>query len=95
MFIAGKDPDILLITEMIPKQQKCVIPSSLLKIDEYELYCNFEITMENLGASGIRGTAIYVKSGIVSYEVKIENTQHKDQVEIPFRRKTAMRLYLS
>ena len=24
MFIAGKDPDILLITEMIPKQQKCV-----------------------------------------------------------------------
>ena len=61
MFIAGKDPDILLITEMIPKQQKCVIPSSLLKIDEYELYCNFEITMENLGASGIRGIAIYVK----------------------------------
>ena len=87
MFIAGKDPDILLITEMIPKQQKCVIPSSLLTIDEYELYCNFEITMENLDASGIRDTAIYVKRGIVSYEVKIENTQHKDQVwvEIPLK----------
>ena len=43
--------------------------------------------MENLGASGIRGTAIYVESGIVSYEVKIENTQHKDQVwvEIPLK----------
>ena len=43
--------------------------------------------MENLGASGIRGTAIYVKSGIASYEVKIENTQHKDQVwvEIPLK----------
>ena len=43
--------------------------------------------MENLGASGIRGTAIYVKSGTVSYEVKNENAQYKDQVwvEIPLK----------
>ena len=72
---------------MIPKQQKLVIPSSLSNIDGYEIYCNFDITMENLGASGIRGTAIYVKSGIVSYEVKIENTQHEYQVwvDIPLK----------
>ena len=31
MFIAGKKVDIIMVTEMIPKQQKNVIPPSLLK----------------------------------------------------------------
>ena len=87
MFIAGKKVDIIMVTEMIPKQQKNVIPPSLLNINGYELFCNFDINKENLGTSGIRGTAIYVKNEIVSCQVRIDNTQHADQVwvEIPLK----------
>ena len=67
-----------MVTEMIPKQQKNVIPPSLLNINGYELFCNFDINKENLGTSGIRGTAIYVKNEIVSCQVRIDNTQHAD-----------------
>ena len=76
-----------MVTEMIPKQQKNVIPPSLLNINGYELFYNFDINKENLGTSGIRGTAIYVKNEIVSCQVRIDNTQHADQVwvEIPLK----------
>ena len=47
-FAADKDPDILLITIMIPKQQKWIIPSSFLNPNGYEFYWNFDITMEHL-----------------------------------------------
>ena len=80
MFIAGKKVDIIMVTEMIPKQQKNVIPPSLLNINGYKLFCNFNINKENLGTSGIRGTAIYVRNEIVSCQVRIDNTQHADQV---------------
>ena len=35
-------------------------------VDGYELFCNFDVNMENLGASGIRGTGIYVRNEIVA-----------------------------
>ena len=87
MFTAGNKFDIIMITEMIPKQQKNVIPSSLLNIDGYELFCNFDVNMENLGASGIRGTGIYVRNEIVAREIRFDNIQHADQVwvEIPLK----------
>ena len=69
-----------MVTEMIPKQQKNVIPPSLLNIIGYKLFCNFDINKENLGTSGIRGTAIYVRNEIVSCQVRVDNTQHADQV---------------
>ena len=85
MFIAGNEPDIIMITEVIPKQQKHAIPPSLLHIDDYVAYFNFNPDDENLGNTGIRGTAIYVKSEIISLEAKLEESSHKDQVwvEIP------------
>ena len=43
MFIAGKKVDIIMITEVIPKQQKNVIPPSLLNIDGYDPFFNFDM----------------------------------------------------
>ena len=79
LFIADNEPDIIMITEVIPKQQKNVIPIALLDIEGYTHYFNFDIESENLGASGIRGTAIYVKSKIPSVEIKMD-VAHKDHV---------------
>ena len=56
---------------MIPKQQKNLIPSSLLHIEGYTQYLNFDIESVNLGTPGIRGTAIYVKNDIPSVDMKI------------------------
>ena len=71
-----------MITEVIPKQQKNVIPPSLLNIDGYEPFFNFDMNKENLGTSGLRGTAIYVSKKIVSHKIEIINadTQHPEQV---------------
>ena len=51
--IAGNEPDVIMMTEVIPKQQKHLIPSSLLHINDYTQYLSFDVESENLGTSGI------------------------------------------
>ena len=82
MFLQGNNPDIIMITEMIPKQQKNKIPLAMLHGEGYEMYFNFNPEEENLGTTGIRGTAIYVRNGLCFVETKIEHSNHKDQVWI-------------
>ena len=87
MFTAGNSVDIIMITEMIPKQQKNSIPPSLLNIDGYKLFCNFDVNRENLGTSGIHGTGMYVRNEIGAREIRIANIDHADQIwiEIPLK----------
>ena len=68
MQIASDQPDIMLFPEVIPKAQKIIY----LKIKGYEIYKNFEYTDTNLGASSIRGIAIYVKSDIKCKAIKLQ-----------------------
>ena len=77
--IAEKAPDIMLFTEVIPKAQKNPIHETQVEIDGYQLFKNFNYTDTNLGASGIRGVAIYVKEGISCEEIKLQSTL-SDQV---------------
>ena len=65
MFIASDPPDIMLITEIIPKKQTNPIAKCLLDIDGYNFQLNFYPNECNLGASGIRGVAIYYKEGVI------------------------------
>ena len=50
-----------------------------MKILGYETHCNFKFTEKNLGASGMRGVAIYIKDDIKSDEVTIKN-DYDDQL---------------
>ena len=61
MFIANDQPDIMLITEIIPKNEVNPITQALLDIEGYKCYLNFNPDECNLGASGIRGVCIYSK----------------------------------
>ena len=82
MTIANDEPDVIMITEVIPKAQKNSIFDVQLKIDGYEVHKNFK-NEEHLGASGMRGVAIYVKCSLHSTDVSLEITDHhKDQVWI-------------
>ena len=83
MFIAADEPDVMMITEVIPKAQKNPIFEIQLDIEGYELYKNFNNDDLDLGASGIRGVVIYVKSILNSKDVTTEIAQqHKDQLWI-------------
>ena len=77
--IAERAPEIMLFTEVIPKAQKNPISETQVEIDGYQLFKNFDYTDENLGASGKRGVAIYVKEGISCEEIKFQST-YSDQV---------------
>ena len=71
MHIAGKEPDLILVTEVIPKAQTIPISTALLALPGYTLYTNFDLAKSNLGQSGSRGVCIYVKEGLPAVEVNL------------------------
>ena len=82
--IAKEQPDIMLFTEVIPKAQKNPILESQMNITGYDCYVNFNFTDSDLGASGKRGVAVYVKSDIQSDEVTFE-TPYEDHVWVKIK----------
>ena len=70
--IAGNEPNIMIITEVIPKAQINPIEAPLLEIEGYDHYLNVEISNMNLGASGIRRVAIYIKEDLHDNEVTFD-----------------------
>ena len=79
MMIADDKPDIMMITEVIPKGQVNPITRVLLDIDEYECILNFDPNTMNLGASGMRGVAIYHKKNLSVTQVDLPTDEYKDQ----------------
>ena len=78
-FIVDDEPDIIMITEMIPKVQINLILKPLLDIPGYNMYANFDNEEARLGASGIRGVAIYINYELLVTEVIITE-QHNNQI---------------
>ena len=62
--IAGEEPDLILITEVIPKAQKHPISPALVALPGYMMYWNFDLSSNNLGRSEARGIGIYVREHI-------------------------------
>ena len=73
LLIASNEPDILMLTEVIPKRQVNPIEESQITLNGYVRHTNFEISDSNLGASGIWGTAIFVTDELKSRKVKMMN----------------------
>ena len=69
--IAGNEPDVIMITEMIPKSQTNPIAPALLHLDGYEPHFNFDLKKDNLGGSGIRGVAIYTRLSLTVREIDL------------------------
>ena len=53
MFIAADEPDVMMITEVIPKAQKNPILEIQLSIEGYEVYKNFNNIDLDLGSYGM------------------------------------------
>ena len=69
MQIAGAEPDVIMITEVIPKAQLLPLSPALLSVDGYNVFTNFDPTQPDLGRSGCRGICIYVKNSLLCREV--------------------------
>ena len=71
MLICNDEPDIILLTEVIPKAQKLPISPALLHVPGFSMYANFSPSTPNLGSSGTRGVCIYVANHLSASEVSI------------------------
>ena len=56
----GEEPDIIMITEVIPKAQRTPIADVLLTIPGYTTYTSFDPSLPGLGTIGYHGVCIYV-----------------------------------
>ena len=61
-FIAGREPDVIIITEVIPKAQEQELPKVRMRLDGYTEFFNFEPEKAMLGKTGKRGIVIYAKN---------------------------------
>jgi len=62
-------PDIIIITEMLPKAPDAVVNSSLFALPGYTLYLNFDPDNYNPAISDIRGVGIFVSRKLQSNQV--------------------------
>ena len=85
MLISDVPPDIMLITEVIPKKTSNPIAIALLDIEGYNCHLNFDPNTNNLVQSGIRGVAIYSYKSIMVNKIGflIEGQHDHIWVEIP------------
>ncbi|MCH2416954.1 MAG: endonuclease/exonuclease/phosphatase family protein [Acidimicrobiales bacterium] len=89
--ISNKKPDVVLLTEIIPKAQKNQIYEAEMKIQGYETFTNFKFTERDLGASGIRGVAIYVNEELETEEIKLKD-EYKDHLWLEVKLRNQDRL---
>ena len=62
--ISDDVPDIIFVTEVIPKAQVNPIPLSLISLPDFTLYTNFDCDAHNLGQSGFRGISIFISDSL-------------------------------
>ena len=80
MKIAGNEPDLILVTEIIPKAQSVPIGKAVISIPGYTLYTNFDPSQPDLGSSGRRGVGIYVRTCLQASEITVSSTTYIEQL---------------
>ena len=76
--IHTRRPDIIVVTEVIPKAQSNPIPKACLVVKGFTEFLNFDCDLCGTSQQG-RGIAVYVKEGMKAFEVK-SHTSYRDQL---------------
>jgi len=79
MFIAGDEPDLILITEILPKVQSSLVTHSLLSIPGYTVFLNFECPSSHHTTSQ-RGVGIYVLNSIPTSRLNFSSIMFEEQL---------------
>ena len=85
MAIYDSKPDIIILTEVIPKAQRHPIDLATISIPEYTLHVNFELNIADLGTSGKRGIGIYTRDRLSATKISFENSNFEEQLWISIR----------
>ena len=85
MAISDSKPDIIVLTEVIPKAQRHPIDLAIISIPEYILRVNFDPNRTGLGPSGKWGIGIYTSNRLSATEISFENTNFEEQLWISIR----------
>ena len=80
MAIAEREPDIIMITEVIPKAQVLPIAPALLHLPGYYITTSFDPDVPNLGRSRTRGICIYVRDGLHGIQVTFTEPQLTEHI---------------
>ena len=67
LLITGNEPDLIIVTEVLPKVMKYGIRPACLSLTGYKMYLSFDPLTPELG-SGKRGLAIYAAEGLCCRE---------------------------
>ena len=82
MFIAGNEPDLMLISETLPKNRSVFVNVSNLMISGYSLYLNFDSNINSSSTLGICSVGIFVSMKISAVQVHFDTPNFKDHVWI-------------
>lgn len=82
MMIAGNEPDLILLSEVVPKAQVKPISPATLSLPSYTMYLNFDPSIHNLGSAGCRGICIFVSTKWQATEVSFPNCPFKEHLWI-------------
>ena len=78
--IAGNTPDIIVISEMLPKAPQAVINLSLITLPGYHNYLNFDPDNYNPTLTNIRGVGIFVHHKLQASQIYFNTPHFKDHV---------------
>jgi len=82
--IAGDEPDLILITEILPKRSVNSISSARLSLDGYQAFFNFNPDSLQTPLT-TRGVGIYVSSKLSVTEVTFNGYSHHEHVWISIK----------
>ena len=80
--ISDDMPELIFITECIPKAQVLPLDIALLNLPGYNLFTNFDAGEHGLGGKGVRGICVYVSSNIRATEFSFASYSHIEQIWI-------------
>ena len=80
MLIAGNEPDIILLNEVIPKAQALPLSVALLAIPGFEIYLNFDPNASGLGSGGGRGICIFVNCRLRAREISFLGSAFREHL---------------
>ena len=84
MTICNDKPDIIMVTEVIPKAQCQPISPALLSISGYTFYTNFYVSLPKLGRSGKCGICVFVSDVFIVSQISFSPSS-LEQVWIELR----------
>ena len=80
MIVSTDKPDLIFLTEVIPKSQRLPIHPALVSLRGYTLFLNFNISLPNLGRRGKRGIGICIATHLQIVEVVMSHQPLVEQL---------------